>query len=297
MELNKPMHRLEELDSEMVLIGHIGSVLGWDQEMVPPSGVEERARQTGWLESQFHRILVSDETGSLLHTLGADESNPEGSPELAQRQRALVRVLFTAWNRERKLDEAFVTEFAETTSRAHGIWVEARKADDFSLYAPTLEHIVELVKEKASRYGYVDDPYDPLIDRFEPGTTTAESRGCSLPCRADLIDMLSSRIARNPKIPFLYQKYPPGKLEAFPEIVGCDGFRLAGGDRFGDPSLRHLGADDIRITTRCTEPGDPSSLYQHNHGRHAFLRQLSNKLPGVPSLAGRGPWLPRLKVS
>ncbi len=292
MELNKAMHRLEELDSEMVLIGHIGSVLGWDQEMVPPAGVEERARQTGWLESQFHRILVSDETGSLLHTLGADESNPEGSPELAQRQRALVRVLFTAWNRERKLDEAFVTEFAETTSRAHGIWVEARKADDFSLYAPTLEHIVELVKEKASRYGYVDDPYDPLIDRFEPGTTTAEVARVFAAMQADLIDVLEKLKDRpKPQDSFLYQKYPQDKLEAFSkEVLDAMGFDWQRGATglATHPYTTTLGADDIRITTRYTEPNVTSSLYSTVHeGGHALYEQLSsNEITRGSSLAG-----------
>jgi len=292
LNYSKAIKKLREIDKEIVLITHIAGVLDWDQESVPPAGVDERAVQLGWLEKKIHLLSTSNEMGELLSSLGADEHNPEGSTELTQNDRALVRILFTNWNRERKLDASFVQEFAETTSRAHGIWAEARKSDDFSKFSGTLQHIVDLIREKSSRYGFKDDPYDPLLDTFEPGTTTAEVVTLFSKMRDDLLEVLdkmkgSERVDDS----FLYQKYPQDKLESIThEILGMIGFDFNRGGigKATHPYTTSLGADDIRITNRYTEPSLAAPLFTALHeGGHALYEQgSSHALTAGSSLSG-----------
>ena len=70
MSFQEALHHLEELDREIVLVSHIGGVLQWDQESVPPAGNDERARQMGWIERKIHNMVASDEMGCVLAELG-----------------------------------------------------------------------------------------------------------------------------------------------------------------------------------------------------------------------------------
>lgn len=292
MSYDAALSRLREIDSELNMISHIAAVLSWDQETVPPAGAEERAVQMGWVETRLHEMITSDEMGSLLTSLGASEEHGSGDPSLDEHSSALVRILFTEWNRQRKLDASFVREFAELTGRAHRIWAEARQADDFSQYAPTLERIVEMVREKSRRFGYVDDPYDPLIDRFEPGTTTAEVAQLFAAMKKDLLfvlDALKDRRAADDA--FLYQKYAQDKMEQFnKEILETIGFDFNRGviGISTHPFTTKLGADDIRLTIRYTEPNVTSSMFTAIHeGGHALYEQgSSNPVTRGSSLAG-----------
>jgi carboxypeptidase Taq len=46
--------------------------------------------------------------------------------------------------------------------------------------------VVELVKEMAELYGYEDEKYDPLLDKFEHGMKTAEVRAIFDAVKAEL---------------------------------------------------------------------------------------------------------------
>jgi carboxypeptidase Taq len=51
-------------------------------------------------------------------------------------------------------------------------WVEARKASDFSIFAPYLQQWVDLNKQKAKHIDPTADPYDVLLDDYEKGMTS-----------------------------------------------------------------------------------------------------------------------------
>ena len=275
MSMKKSFQRLEELDREIVLVSHIAGVLEWDQEMVPPAGTDERSRQQGWLERKRYDLVASEEMGAILANLGADEDHEDGGDSLDERSKALVRLRYAEWNRERKLDSEFVQKFAETVGQAHHKWVESRNNDDFSTYQPVLTEIIDLVREKASRYGYKDNPYDPLIDRFEPGTTTKEVSEVFSVMKADLMSVLDNIKGRQPADDsFLYLKYPEDKQAIFgKEILLAMGFDTKRGATglSTHPFTTSLGSDDIRLTTRYTEPSVASPLFGTIHeGGHAL---------------------------
>ena len=292
MDQQRAMQRLEAIDREQVLLTHIIGVLVWDQEVVPPAGVEERARQLGLLDRKVHELVASDEVGQLLPDLGVSDVNPEGSATLDDRSRALVRTYQRNWSRERKLDADFVQRFSELTSKAHQVWAHARSEDDFSLYEPVLSQIIEMVREKAGRYGYADDPYDPLLDVFEPGTTTAEVETLFDEMQRDIQDVLSVILdgQRETEDSFLFSSYPVDKQAQFSkDVLNAMGFDWSRGitGTATHPFTISLGSDDVRITSRYTEPSVTSPLYSSVHeGGHALYEMgASNEVTRGTSLA------------
>ena len=71
---------------------------------------------------------------------------------------------------------SLIARLAKATARAEVFWVEARKANDFKLFAPHLEEVVHLVRDKAALLGQARGlaPYDALVDAFTPGISTAD---------------------------------------------------------------------------------------------------------------------------
>lgn len=287
MHKDVALKRLEAIDREVVLLSHIGGVLVWDQEVVPPSGTEERAKQLGLIDRNMYELTASDEMGDILFALGASETDEEGDTSFDDRTRGIIRNYHRLWSRDRKLDAQFVQRFSELTGQAHQVWAHARKEDDFSLYEKTLSSIMEMVREKAQRYGYVDDPYDALLDVFEPGTTTAEVDTLFTGMKNHILAVMDRLKGADRKVDdtFLYSTYAQDKQAAFgKEVLDAMGFDWSRGVSgiSTHPYTISLGADDIRITTRYSEPSVTSPLFSSIHeGGHALYEmgasQGSNK--------------------
>ena len=63
--------RLKDID----LIGQIGSLISWDQEvLMPPKAAPLRAEQLAWISKTAHERLTNSEIGSLLEQ---NESNDD----------------------------------------------------------------------------------------------------------------------------------------------------------------------------------------------------------------------------
>src|SRR5690606_10629961 len=77
------------------------------------------------------------------------------------------------------------------------IWAAAREADDFAPYAPVLRGHVENCRAYAACFPEVDHPYDALLQRFEPGATTAEVRAVFAGLQAGLVPLIAA-IAERP---------------------------------------------------------------------------------------------------
>lgn len=278
--------RLEAIDKEAVLLSHISGVLIWDQEVVPPAGVEERAKQLGLLDKRLHELTTSDQVGELLTILGASADTPEGHAALDDRTKGIVRNYYRNWVRGRKLDADFVQRFSELTGRAHQVWAKARSEDDFSIYEPTLAQIIEMVQEKAQRYSDGNGLYDSLLDVFEPGTTTGEVDALFTEMQHGIQDVLSELGDAHEAVQdsFLYNSYPQDKQESFSKTIldamGFDWSRGISGIAT-HPYTISLGADDIRITTRYSEPSVTSPLYSSIHEAGHALYEMGASHDGT----------------
>jgi len=261
--MQKETARLIELDREHTLMSHIGAVLGWDQETYMPSkAIEERASQIALLEGLAHQKAVNTEIDELLATL-------EEKHDLSLDERAYVRKMRRDYDRETKLPEAFVTEYAKTTSIAQAKWAEAKKNNDFRAFEPHLEKIVDLSRSLAGYLNPNAKPYDVLLDLYEPGNTQQSVASIFSTMKAYLVDILD-KIRGRPQIEDrCVGRYVDSETQErislyFMNVLHyeMDRGRL---DVSAHPFTTSLGADDIRITTRYIEDYFPSSLFSTIH--------------------------------
>jgi carboxypeptidase Taq len=272
-------HVAEELQAagaELLDLGRIGGLLGWDQETImPPAGAPFRARARATLEALLHERLTRPRMGELLAAL----AEPAAAGQLSAEAAATVRVLRRDYDRAVKVPTALVRELAQTTSEAVEVWRRAREASRFGDFAPILERIVALKRQEAEYIGYAAHPYDALLDAYEPEMTVAQLEPLFGGLRAATVALLERLrgATHQPNRSLLERGYDEAAQWAIGEdLLRAIGFDFAAGrmDRSTHPFAEGLGAGDVRITTRLSEDDLAMSLFGTLHeGGHALYEQ------------------------
>ncbi len=129
-----------------------------------------RGEQLAALETEHHALLTTPKVARLLERAEAGASQLEDWPlaNLREMRRQRDHAIATP--------PSLIARLAKATARAEVFWVEARKANDFKMFAPHLEEVVHLVRDKAALLGQARGlpPYDALVDAFTPGISTAD---------------------------------------------------------------------------------------------------------------------------
>src|ERR1700731_3180900 len=217
--------KLCERSREVYLLRSVAAVLSWDFETyIPSKAVPYRADQLSYLEAKAHTLLIEPSVGDWLQAaeqLGFDPGSEEG---------ANIREWRRSYDRATKIPVALVEEFEKTRTIAREAWVHARAQSKFSEFAPNLEKIVELTRQKADLWGYEESPYDALIDDYEPGITAGEGRPGPGELRVALVDLLSQVPDQSAPEDFLDGHYPiDGQQALSKEIATAFGYDFSAG--------------------------------------------------------------------
>ena len=264
-------------------------LLDWDRETYMPDGAAEaRARQLSTLSRLGHELFTAEETGALLdaaapHVEGADPLSFEAS---------LVRVAWRDYARKRRLPADLVADLAEAAAAGQHAWKKARAEDDFAAFAPHLQRLLDLNRQKAEALGYDETPYDALLDEYEPGTTTATVERLFRTLREELVPLVEA-IADAPPLDAgcLHEAFDPEAQWAFGEaVIRAFGYDFARGrqDRSAHPFTTSFSTSDVRITTRV-DPGFFSPAFfatLHEAGHGLYEQGISPALARTPLAEG-----------
>lgn len=270
---------------EFAVIQSTAAAVGWDQETYLPSAAEPyRAQQLAWLSSRAHELATSD---AWQKDLEAAEASDLGSdPKLT----ANLRVLRREFGRATKLPVELVARDSVASSLAKAAWADARKRSDFARFAPHLETLLEIAREKADRWGYVGEPYDALLEGYERGTSTAAVAGLFDEMRPALREIAASAVeisaTHAPSLPA--GPYPVDAQQRFnAQVAKSIGFDFDAGriDTTTHPFCTTLGPCDVRLTTRYDETDFTSSLFGvlHEAGHGLYEQGLRADDFGLPS--------------
>lgn len=261
------------------------AVLGWDQQTyLPPAGADFRGEQLAFLAALAHQKLTDPGYGDLLDR--AAESPEVGDPDGVAAVN--VRELRRAYDRATKLPARLVAELARVTAAAHLAWADARRTDTFATFRPFLERIVALKREEAAAVGFIDHPYDALLDEYEPGTTAADVRAVFADLTAGLVPLIHQAAGVAPAADVLARDFPVDRQKLFAEsaaaAVGFD-FRAGRLDTAAHPFCSAVGPGDCRLTTRYNSRAFPEAFFGvlHEAGHGLYEQNLPAEAFGTPA--------------
>ncbi len=227
------------------------ALLRWDAAVMMPRGsADVRGEQLAALETEHHALLTAPRITRLLDRA---QANAQG---LEDWQLANLREMRRQRDHAIATPVSLISRLARATSRAEVRWAEARRQNNFDLFAPHLEEVLNLVRDKAALLGQALGlpPHDALVDEFSPGVSTADIEAIFKALSRRLPSLIRETLAlqaQRPSMP-LTGKFAPGKQRALVvEVMRSIGFPFDRGrlDESEHPFTEGV-PGDIRITTR-----------------------------------------------
>ncbi len=258
------------------------SVLNWDQETyMPPKGQSFRAQQIATLSGMAHELASSQEYANLLQEAQWDS-------DLNPIDKRNIELLLNDFEKNKKLPKDFVIKLSQATSEAFHAWIQARKANDFTVFAPSLEKMVQIQQEKAKIYGYTEHIYDALMDDYEPKATVKQIDKLFADVKQQLKPYLDTIAQAKPlDDSFMYGHFAKDSqwnlgLDVL-KMLGYD-FEAGRQDISEHPFSTSFSMQDVRVTTRVREDNLYDMLWSciHECGHALYEQGLPLEQYGLP---------------
>lgn len=267
--------------SKIADVKYAAAVLQWDQETyLPPKGADFRGMQIATLSEIAHQMFTDEKTGKLLQQLL--------SKELTPRQKRNAELSWEDYTRLKKLSPLFVRKISEAVSTAFHAWIEARKQNDFKIFAPSLTQLVTLKRQEADLLGYEGHPYNALMNEYEKDATVQMLDQVFADIKMPLLNLLykvSQKTVPNDR--FLHQHFPKQQQWEWGTYLAKElGFDFTAGrqDISEHPFTTNFSSRDVRITTRIDENDFANMTWStiHEAGHALYEQGLPSEEYGLP---------------
>ena len=252
-------------------LGHLQSLAGWDQAAnMPPKGNAARAAALAEMAALMHRMRTDP---TLADTLERAEQEA-----LSELQRANLREIRRDWQRANALPDALVQRRQLAGSRCEHAWRTQRPANDWQGFLGNFREVLALAREEArllsERSGL--SRYDALLERYEPGMTSATLDRVFGELRRwlpGLIARVRERQARETVLAPLGPFPVEAQRRLCERVIHLLGFDFEAG-RLDVSTHPFCGGvpEDVRLTTRFDEHDFLGSLlgtvHETGHGRY-----------------------------
>lgn len=270
MDLQNALQKLDQLQRKQLAYGHAMGLISFDGATVAPSGTAaNRAETLGILSEEMYKLTTSEETVQLLDELYAVRE------ELDAKHRRIVEMMHKDIEDMRKIPMEEYIAYQKLCVESEDIWHKAKETNDFPLFAPYLEKLIETTK-RITHYTSPDKQvYDALLDQYEKGLNRETCNRFFRELREGIVPLLH-KIAQKPQVDdsFLHGSFPLDRQRALSDylmqVIGIDRAHC-GIAETEHPFTTGFTKYDVRITTHYYEEDFASSMYSVIHeGGHAL---------------------------
>ena len=248
------MKLIDDFYSTLEELRHFGSVLallGWDQQVyMPKGGAAARAEQIEYFSKRTHELATTPKFVDIVNQLNSRLL------ELSEPDQVNVRETHRSLQRKLKLPATFIAERAKVEALSFAAWEEARPKSDFASARPHLEKVIKLCREEAALVGFESNPYDALLDTYEPHLDYATIAPILLNLAAAISQMLPEIQQRTKTFLSVQGTFSVEQQHKLCEkLLSEIGFDLGDGrlDRSSHPFSTTIALHDHRVTTRFRE--------------------------------------------
>ncbi|MFX1515900.1 MAG: carboxypeptidase M32 [Promethearchaeota archaeon] len=271
---------LKEYIHKYFVLYQILNILEWDFETYMPSkGVVQRSEEMAMVTTLVHDVIADPQIEDLLKEIKED---PNYSSLDTDKKRE-VELIQRKYNRESKIPKELVEKIAKHTPIAIDAWKKAKKESNFELFKPALDKMIELIKEKAHHLDPNLEPFDALVEKFEPGMSAAQYTKIFDELKEGLIPIIQKCVnsPNQPNLSLIKRKCPiPIQRQLSEDIAKLVQYNLDRGriDETEHPFTTGY-YDDVRITTQYYGEDFADSFYSvlHEAGHGIYEQYLSQE--------------------
>lgn len=271
---------------QTAVLASVESLLGWDERTkMPVMAGTYRAEQIAMQATLVHRQRTDQAHGERLAALAESKLAKVGSSQT----RATIQLLQKDYEKQLRLPSRLVEAIAKACVEAQQAWAVAREESSWPMLQPWLEKVFALKREQAACQLPDRDPYDALMDDFEPGARWSVVAQRFERLRAQIVPLVRECVdsPQRPSDAVLKRNFPIAAQKKFVHDVAAGiGFDFKRGriDTTDHPFCSTMGPDDCRITTRWDADFLPTALFGilHEAGHGLYEQGLSREWFGLP---------------
>ena len=258
---------------------HAISLLHWDLETeAPKNSLKTTSEVIGFFSEKIYEITNSDEINRSLKFLNKEITN------LSEIDKRVVSLTSREKERLSKIPKDEYSEYNKLLSQSQNIWAKARKKNNFDLFAPYLEKIIDYQKKYIERIGYKKHPYDVLLDDYEEGMSVEKIEPFFNILKEQIVPLLD-KIKKSGSIntSFLNKSFNIEKQKKYSHEVATKlGFNFQSGllKESSHPFTLNFNKHDVRMTTRYNEKMFTSSLFStiHETGHGMYEQNIGDDI-------------------
>ena len=262
---------------------HAQSILSWDAAAnMPAGGNEARSNAMAELSVHVHRLSTQPQ---LNEWFGKAEQEP-----LTAEQQSSLREMKRQWQQATLVPEDLVQAQSIAGSKCEHAWRTQRQANDWTGFENNWKDVVALSREEAVIRGEALGltPYDAMLDKFEPGTTTASLNIVFADVKTWLPELIEKALAKQQAEAIIM---PTGTFSTETQkALGLEVMKLLKFDfdhgRLDQSVHPFCGGvpTDVRITTRYDEQDFVQALMGivHETGHARYEQGLPSAFSGLP---------------
>jgi carboxypeptidase Taq len=269
--MEETVRKFKEHLARMDAYNHAFGVLNYDSETAMPRGGSEHLGRTyAVLSEEMYKLATSPELKAMLREI----LDHKDAVDYVTRREA--EELFEDMERTEKIPMEEYVAYQVAQNAASNAWHTAKITNDFALFAPHLETLVQYSRKFAGYWDSTKAPYDVLLDIYEKGLTMETLDAFFGLLHQELLPVVQAVVKKGPVVDdsFLRARFPLEKQrklsDRLMEVLTIDRNHCNIGE-VEHPFTTNFSKDDVRITTHYHEKAFASSMYSVIHeGGHAL---------------------------
>ena len=269
--MEETIRKFKEHLRKMDAYEHAFGVLNYDSETAMPKGGSAHLGMTyAVLSEEMYRMTTSPELKEWVKDILAHRD------EVDYVTRREAEELYEDMVRTEKIPMEEYVAYQVAQNDASHAWHTAKVTNDFALFAPHLEKLIDYSRRFAGYWDSEKAPYDVLLDLYEKGLTMETLDRFFALLRKELLPVVQAVVKKGPVVDdsFLTKCFPLEKQrklsDRLMEVLTIDRDHCNIGE-VEHPFTTNFSKDDVRITTHYHEKAFASSMYSVIHeGGHAL---------------------------
>ncbi|WDV45945.1 carboxypeptidase M32 [Clostridiaceae bacterium M8S5] len=288
MDFKIAKERFEELLIKLRALEYASATIYWDSATgAPKKGAGERAKTLGVLSGEVHNVMTCDDMVQCLKLLD------ENKDKLDKITYATLNKIKREYDQMAKIPKDEFAQYSELRSLAGQVWEDAKEKSDFTLFEPYLEKIFKYQRKFVEYRGYDGNPYNVLLDDYEPGMNVDILDDFFNSLREKIVPLVKRIKESGKKIrtDFTNRSFNVEKQKEFSkyllDILGFD-FEAGMFKESVHPFTLNLNPYDVRLTSHFTKNILLSGIYGtiHECGHALYEQDIDKDLVGSSVATG-----------
>ncbi|MBQ7774978.1 MAG: carboxypeptidase M32 [Lachnospiraceae bacterium] len=254
---------------------HAVTQMQWDmQTQTPSKGYAYKVDTMTYFSTEAFLLETAKEYGELLVWL----SQPEELKKLDEGMQVTVKRRLKEFEENKRIPKEFYEEMVRAQAHSQKAWEEAKRKDDYNIFCPHLQKMIDYTKELVSYTKPDMDVYDALLDMYEEGMDSETVDKLFEELKEGLVPLLQ-KIEKQPApdSSLFDGEYPIHKqkeLGAF--LLDYIGYDMEAGamSESEHPFTMGFGPKDVRVTNHYSKENAINAMFSIIHeGGHGIFEQ------------------------